>query len=46
VISPSVMAVDLATSIERILRTILAAVATVWRAASPRERGLVPGLER
>jgi hypothetical protein len=47
VISPfSTVAVDFTTSTERMLRTVWAAVATAWRAASDYERGLVPTISR
>lgn len=46
-ISPSMIwAVDFTTSIVRMLRTVLDAVATAWRAASLHDTGLVPTISR
>ncbi|HET7691850.1 MAG TPA: hypothetical protein VFM44_02045, partial [Gemmatimonadota bacterium] len=46
-ISPSsIRALDLTTSMVRMLRTVYEAVATAWRAASLHERGLVPTISR
>jgi hypothetical protein len=46
-ISPSrTTAVDFTTSTETMLRTVLEAVATAWRAASLQELGLVPTISR
>src|SRR5215213_6048938 len=46
-ISPSsTIALDFTTSIVLMFRTVRAAVATAWRAASLQERGLVPTISR